>query len=275
MSLSEQHDSRSTEELLQATLQGDEDDEGAWAAIRVLQERGTREVLDAARRLLDSPVAKERGRGADILGQLGVPKRTFPEECGDLLLGLLRREREPSVLASAAVALGHLQESRAVPGLVRLASHPDEDVRLGVVHGLAGQHASEAVAALIQLTSDVDTDVRSWAAFSLGDLLEDVDTPQVRDALAARLEDEDPEVTGEAMVGLAKRKDPRVVEHVRRALTRRPVFVSAVEAAGLLEDTGFLPLLLEVRDAPGEADSYFTTILEEVIAQLQARKPHS
>jgi HEAT repeat protein len=257
-------DPRSTEELIALSLRGEEDDEQAWAAIALLHWRGTRDVLEAAERLVYSPLPRERGRGADILGQLGIPRRTFPEECFQLLLGLLRRENEPAVLGSVATALGHLRDARAVPELVKLKAHPRVEVRLGVVHGLMCQDAPEAIATLIELSEDPDEDVRNWSTFNLGTQL-DLDTPELRAALLRRLKDPHEETRGEALVGLARRKDPRVLEPLLAALSAENVMVLVVEAAMELQDPRVYPHLIALRDSPGEADHYFRSVLCEAI----------
>jgi HEAT repeat protein len=262
-------DPRGTAELVAAALEGEEDDERAWEAIGALQRRGTREVLEAAARLLESPLPRARGRGADILGQLGLPERTFPEECVRLLLDVLRRESEPPVLHAVAVALGHLRDARAVPGLVKLKGHPSEAVRFGVVHGLAGHELPEALSALIDLSDDPSEDVRNWATFELGSMTE-VDTPELREALLRRLTDANEEVRGEALVGLARRKDARVLEPLMAALQARNVMVLVVEAAQAFEDRRLYPLLLQLRDKEGEADGYFRSVLDEAIRGYEA-----
>ena len=53
--------------------------------------------------------------------------------------------------------------------------------------------------------------MRDWATFALGSLAPQ-DTPELRDALASRLEDPDPETRLEAVHGLALRGDMRAVE---------------------------------------------------------------
>jgi len=268
MSSSDTEDRRTSKELVEVALQGDEEDELAWAAIRELQRRGTQEVLWAAQQLLSSMSPKERGRGADILGQLGVTKWTFPRECVDSLLERLAVEHEPTVLNSIAVALGHLGDERAVQPLVALMNHPDPDVRYGVVFGLMGHPHSEAVAALIKLSDDPDEEVRNWATFGLGSQLEEVDTPEIRDALVRRLDDAVAEVRGEALVGLSRRRDARVVGPLRRELESKNVIILAVEAAEALGDRSMLPLLEKLRDSPGEADSHFMNVLTDAIAAL-------
>jgi HEAT repeat protein len=262
-------DPRSTEELIALSLRGEEDDEQAWDAIALLHWRGTREVFEAAKRLVQSPLARERGRGADILGQLGIPKRTFPEESLQLLLDLLRRETEPAVLDSAATALGHLRDPRAVPELVKLKTHPSAEVRMGVVHGLMCQQDLEAIAALIALSGDPDEDVRNWSTFNLGTQL-DIDTPELREALLRRLSDPHEETRGEALVGLARRKDPRVLEPLLAALSADNVMVLVVEAAMELQDARVYPHLIALRDGPGEAEHYFRSVLDEAIRSYES-----
>ena len=56
-------------------------------------------------------------------------------------------------------------------------------------------------------------DCRNWATFALGALSE-LDSPAIREALAARLADADDEVRGEAIGGLAKRQDERAVDAI-------------------------------------------------------------
>lgn len=96
---------------------------------------------------------------------------------------------------------------------------------------MAGEDASaEAIAALIELSRDLDPDVRSWATFGLGSMT-GLDTPQLCRALLARTEDLDEESRGEAIVGLARRQDARVVAVIERELCRSDAAKLVVEAA--------------------------------------------
>ncbi|AFE07101.1 hypothetical protein COCOR_06747 [Corallococcus coralloides DSM 2259] len=262
----------SVPELIALSLQGDEDDETAWEAIRELHDRGGDEVFEAAVRLLHSASSRERGRGTDILAQLGGRKRSdaLMAKCADEILSALATEQDADVLGSMGVALGHLWDARAVPALQPLKDHPDEDVRMGVVMGMMHHRDPVAIQTLIELSRDSDEDVRNWATFSLGSQAEDVDTPELRDALFDRLTESNIELRGEALVGLALRKDPRVLEPLRRELESSEVIVLAVEAAQALEDLSLLPLLHGLRDPPGKADSYFRSVLAEAISHLES-----
>lgn len=103
-----------------------------------------------------------------------------------------------------------------------------------------------AVAWLIGLSADPDDDVRDWATFALGSQI-DLDTPKLRDALAARLDDPDDDVRAEAMVGLARRKDRRVVPALLRELENDCIGSLVLEAAELIEAPELLPRLMALR----------------------------
>lgn len=206
-------DSRSTRELVEAALaEVDWDDEQfeTFPAIAVLQARGTREVLDTALVLCRSLDAKCRIVSAGILGQLGSPTRTFPEECCDALLDLLRHDSDENVRLKALYALGHLGNRRCEPALIALKDHSDKAVRRGVAFGLQGAESPAAIQALLELMNDPSGRVRDWATTSIGQTLS-VDGPEIRSALLHRVTDGDELVRAEALHGLACRRDPRIV----------------------------------------------------------------
>jgi HEAT repeat protein len=97
-----------------------------------------------------------------------------------------------------------------------------------------GHDDDRAVAALIGLSADREGGVRDWATFALGVQIER-DTPEVRDALAARLGDDDPSTRAEAIRGLAQRGDARAVEPALAA-DRSPEIDEAI--AQLADATG-------------------------------------
>lgn len=70
-----------TDELIQIALTAsDEEDNIGWDAIWELRYRATRDVFEAAKRLIESSDPKSRTVGVDILAQLGIPTRTFLDE---------------------------------------------------------------------------------------------------------------------------------------------------------------------------------------------------
>jgi HEAT repeat protein len=202
-----------TADLIAAALAAPDDPEDG-PALEELQNRPTRETFDAAIRLLASDAMPERELGVKILGQLGGSgsdlNRPFREESVLALLELLTHEREPRVIESLGFAFAHLDELRGVAPLSALAGHPAERVRYAVVHALIGHKDDIAVQTMLQLSTDTDDDVRDWATFGLGTLLR-LDTPAIRHALLARLDDAHHNTREEAMYGLAVRLDPRAV----------------------------------------------------------------
>lgn len=239
-------DPRSIDDLMLAAM-CETDEDRAWDAVRALHWRGSHEVLDRALSLCGSACAFERRIGADILGQLGVPVRSFPEECLGALLRMLETEHDAAALRAILIALSHHDEIKAIAAALRFRNHVDDDLRHGVVVVLMGHDEPRAIEGLIELTRDSDVCVRDWATFALGSQT-DADTPELRAALIDRLADEDGTTREEAMVGLAQRKDRRVLPALREELADPGVGSLAVEAAGLIADLTLLPLLLPLRD---------------------------
>jgi len=212
-------DPRSTDELLSLALTKDmdADNEEFWHPVRSLQYR-LRTVIERIEELLRNGDPKSRDTAATILGQSSVKEKWSVPRCVENLLSAMSRETSPKVLSSLIHALGNLHDERSVEAALPYATHPDHEVRYAVVHCLNGHAIDNAIHAMIQLSSDSDRDVRNWATFGLGSQIE-TDTPAIRDALVARLEDDDAEIRGEALVGLAERGDVRVAASFLRELT--------------------------------------------------------
>jgi HEAT repeat protein len=243
-------DPRSTEELIRVALT-EEDEDAAWKPVVVLHFRGTQEVLAQAQVLCVSSDGKERALGANILGQLGVPDRVFPEDCFRTLARMLANESDPEVLEAIIVAYGHLHDVRAVELLAPFRNHADADVRLSVVHGVSRHEDDVAIKTLIELSRDEDENVRDWATFGLGSMI-DTDTPEIREALLARVADSNDDARGEALVGLARRKDTRVLDPLIDELTSENVGMLALEAAEDLGDPRLGPALMLLKEAWGD-----------------------
>ena len=240
------NDSRTTEELIKYALT-EEDEDAAWDAVGILHFRGNREVFEAAKNLCESNNLKERRLGVDILGQLGVPKRTFLDESLAILFKLIDSEQDSNILYAIGIALGHIGDFRASAPLVKLKKHPNSDVRFGVVIGISCQENELAISTLIELSSDEDEEVRNWATFGLGSQIE-ADTVEIREALFQRLVEADHEIRGEALVGLARRRDERVIEPLIKELSSDCVGVLAVEAAQKIGDARLYSALMQLKE---------------------------
>ncbi len=217
------------------------DDPTGWYSIGRLHRIANREVLDAALAHCGDPDPLKRRIGAAVLAQLGHShpgfEPIFVEERVNGLLMLLDAEQkgagDTGVLGAVCTAFGHLHEARAVPVLLDLKSHPHEDVRHSVAFGLSSYDVPEAINGLIALSADPIEHVRDWATFGLGQLITS-DTPAIRSALRARLDDPYLDARNEAIEGLATRRDPLVAPVLIRELVSGNVSLGLLDAAAAL-----------------------------------------
>jgi HEAT repeat protein len=240
-------------------------DEEAYAdVVEELRKRPEERTFKIASVLCDSFAPGERGLGVDVLAHLGVEPGTdagdgpYAEQATNVLLRLLEEDDDPGVLQAAAFGLSHIHDPRAIQPLVALSAHPAAEVRYSVVHGLLGHDEDRAVAALIRLSNDADDEVRNWATFALGVQI-DRDTPELSEALAARLDDPHEETRAEAIRGLARRRDERALEPALAAVADGGG-ASVDEAIVLLGastgDPRLRPHLERLRDDPAAAELY-------------------
>jgi HEAT repeat protein len=264
--------SSSVDELF-ALARSAEDEDAYWAIVTELHRRPEKRTFELASVLCDSFAAGERCLGADVLAQLGAvdgaspAEGSYATESAEVLRQLLEEDDEPAVLSSAAIGLGHLRCEGAIDRLVALAGHSSTEVRRSAVHGLMGYDDDRAVEALIRLSADSDGDVRDWATFSLGVQI-DRDTPELRDALAARLEDGSGDTREEAIRGLARRRDERALEpaiEVASAGGGEAVAEAIVLLGASTGDARLRPFLERLRD-DGDAASVYGDELERALA---------
>jgi HEAT repeat protein len=264
-----QDDPRSIEELVSVSL-SEAGEEVAIDALRVLQWKGNYEVLRRAESLCASECSRERILGANVLGQLGLPERTFPIECCKLLREILDNETDAYVLQAALVGLSHQKDVDAIPRVTNFLKHASPDVRQAAAFALMGHETSLAIESLIILTRDSEALVRDWATFALATQI-DLDTDQIRGALVNRLNDPDDDTRGEALVGLARRKDERVIAALKTELSSDCVGSLAIEAAELIASTELHPYLVALREW-WDVDS---GLLEQAIAASTGPGPKS
>jgi hypothetical protein len=180
----------------------------------------------------------ERRLGADVIGMFGTggdeaAKESFRDRGDAILRRLATREHDPDLLTWVVTWLGH-HEADALPELLALVDHDGDDVRAAVAKNLPMTMPSGhpgGVAALIGLTRDRCEHVRDWATFALATGEED--TPAIRTALAARLDDPHLTTALEAAGGLAARGDRAALRTVRRLLADHAAPSSSERALAL------------------------------------------
>ncbi len=241
-------DPRSSEALLVAhRVELETDDK--WDALWILRYRGGPKEFEMARELTYSGDSKDRMIGANLLGQLGVGPPTFVKESVAILMGLLE-DPDLNVIETAITNLGHRKDSRAVNAMISFAKSASAAIRYAVAIALGRMHIDEATATLVaetltDLTYDDDDDTRNWAIFGLG-RESDVDSAAIRAALAAGVKDPNHEIRGEALVGLARRKDDRTRDALLHEWEHDEVSLLSLEAAEELADPALFVRLTEL-----------------------------
>lgn len=275
-------DPRNNAELIHLALEIDDeaDREDNWNNLRddllaVLQWRGTSEVFTAARTLCLSNEPKHRRLGVDILSQNLAHWKTLQDQSVPLLLSMLETETEPCVLTRIGCAFGHIGDERIIEPMARLKNHPDAGIRWGVMCAMSPWELREhpvAIATLIELSADEDDDIRNWSTFDLA-IREDVDSEEIRMALVQRLDDTHDETRNEALLGLALKKDVRVMDALLRELSGPITWHQVIEAAKEMADPRCYPLLLKQCDEWGNNPEVWEHHREQLEQAIEACRP--
>ena len=234
------------------------DEDRYWELIFELEDRSDDDTFLMAAQLTGSNDPKSRAVGLDVLGRLGAVHDHPWKESTIPIAVAATADEDPAVIASAISALGHLNDKRGLEAILHRAAHPSVDIRRHVALAIAGPAGDppdpRAVDVVIALMRDPDDFVRDWATFVLGTQFS-TDGATIRRALWGCLDDEDPDVRGEALVGLARRHAPNVVDSVARELEADSCGRLVFEAAGFLKDEHLLDALaLWSRSRPDDPD---------------------
>ncbi|MFD5781509.1 ankyrin repeat domain-containing protein [Streptomyces sp. NPDC126933] len=190
-------------------------------AVGALWRRGDEETFKAAAAWCASDEPLRQAFAADVLARLGAAdgQRPFTARAVPLLRELSRRAAEPELVRAVVEGLGQHGDPAALPEILRHTGYPDAEVRrraaLALTGLVPGDH-QDGVWALTLLSRDADASVRDRAVVALAGVA--ADTHPIREALAARLNDPDPDTAAEAAKGLAVRQDPRAVDALARIL---------------------------------------------------------
>lgn len=180
------------------------------ASMSVILYRGGQTEFDLGVKYCGSTDPDDRIVGVQVLGELGAfGKPTFVKESVDVLLDMMD-DRDLDVVSSAAVALGHRADPRAIPKLIERSAHFNPDIRESVAWSLYQFEDEAVIKPLIRLSEDISEDVREWATAGLASKVE-MDLSEIVEALNARLEDECLIVRGAALCGFIECGDPDIV----------------------------------------------------------------
>jgi len=229
----------------------EEDDDTYMKYIHVLRLRGNNEVFQLTKRLAYSRDSVYREIAASILNQFGYKTKLHKGESVYLLSRLLHDNNE-DVIGNAIYGLGHRKCTRYADKLASFVTSKSLQIKEALSFALGGYENQKCIDALIILMRDENHDVRNWSTFSLAQINE-TNTPSVRDALFKNLNDEETEVRGEALLGLALRKDERVKDAIIEDL-QKPFYGSWIlDAIIEMPDSRYLTYF----------ESYINTLDEE------------
>ena len=237
-------------ESLRESLRDVESD-ATWDHVIALRKVGTSSVLERSLAWCTDPDPYRRSIGVSVLAQLGDDGNRYPEEATSMIRSMIGTENDHEVITSLISAVHFRGLSEGVPWLTSLALHPSEDIRwrvawaLPIPNTLHPDTDQSTLDTLLRLCADLEPRVRDWATFSLS--LTDEDSPRIREALLARLNDPDFDTRSEAAVGLAKRKEERGIEPLVGYLKSDRVGELFVEAAEMYADPRLKPALVALQ----------------------------
>jgi HEAT repeat protein len=234
-----------TNDKLLSRLINNKTDKSRWNNISVLRKRPSKELFAKCVELIKSNNPKIRKIGIDILAQLGLPPRPFLNETLKIYFELLDTENDPDVLMSLLYSIGHNNDKLENEQIEKICSFivtKNSLINEGLAFALLGIDNLNAIETLIKLSSDKLSHIRNWATFGLGTQIER-NNKTIREALWERVNDKNQETKLEAIVGLAKRKDKRVNDIIRREIIGGEYGTLLFEAIIETQDKEFLPLL--------------------------------
>ena len=115
---------------------------------------------------------------------------------------------------------------------------------------IGGEHAEANLRHLIELTRDEHPANRDWATLLLAQ--QDLDTPDVREALLGAAEDANEYVRAEAILGLAQRDKALALPILQRELSGEFVPLPLFEAASIVAHPSLAPDLRAFAEPSGD-----------------------
>jgi HEAT repeat protein len=262
-------------QLIEEALRFDSFDQRFQALDKLETELSSGEDWAALAGALLSDIDNESNQqlGLDMLGMLATRDSTWIPELVSHVKRLARSNNEDTRW-SAAHAVSGLCYPDVLDLLLSLANDTDSDVRWQVTIGLpkvlVDYPSERGVDALLKLMEDPDPEIRDWAAFGIGSQL-NVDSDKIRDALAAHIDEEQEQTSGEALLGLARRGDDRALGPILNSLESGDPGNLIVDAAGKLGDPRLLPALTALKKR-GWTDENTPTVLDDAIRSCTPKR---
>lgn len=248
------------------------DSTSSWDAIFALRFRPEEESVRRCQRLFTSKNWRKRALAVNVICQLQYPDhREYAQDTARELIQAGLDDSHREVVATAAFAAGHRECRHCLSRLIELAADPDSELRYAATFGLGRNQDIQAIPTMLALANDADDDVRNWAMFGLGSLW-DLDTPDIREALWLGYSDSVDEIRGEALAGLAQRRDKRVLELLPSALEADLFGNWNVELVEMLSEPEHQAELQKLSERSSTASNTFRESLQMLLEEVDELK---
>lgn len=246
-----------------------------WDTIRELRSRAGKDIFEKACQLIRSTKVQERIIGAEILSQFGTPPRLWIKSILKLFFETLQKEKNAKVISTLLYGIGHNSEHLTRNDIAYICTWKNNqniEVQQALVFALGGLDNTIALDTLISFTESKQSSIRDWATFGIG-ALSDKDNAIIRKALWNRLSDKHKATRQEAIFGLAKRKDLRVKDVLKKELEIIDHHGSYIlEAIEVLGDRDFIELLQRKIVTNKKTQSINEDWLKDCVAKLKEIK---
>ncbi|HAD80661.1 DUF5724 domain-containing protein [Empedobacter falsenii] len=248
-------------------------DKSRWETIRILRSRPSKDLFEKCIKLINSNDQNKKIIGIDILAQLGKDKRPFRKETLKIYFELLNSETNVNVLFSILSGISFNEKELNKKQINKICSFQNSNsdlIKQGIVNALGFIEDEKAIDVLIKFSKDKANRIRSWATFYIGHV--DFDNEYIREALWSRVNDKHQETRMEAITGLAKRKDDRIIEVIKQEIIKDDFGSLLFEAILETENKDFIPILQqELNDSKNieTINSDWIKGFEECIDDLQ------
>ena len=258
-----------SDETLMDILKHSSDSIAKSVAETFLTTRGGANVYQLAIDFCKEDSYKKRAIGANILGQITNISIHEVNTAFDLLNELAMNDKSASVRSSAICSMAHRcnQNKNFAVWLLNLCFQMINDksvfVRQGIAFALSQVKADSAIVLLITLCKDAHDTVKNWAAFAVN--CNEYDAEELRNCFVSMLSSKDPEVKREAIIGLGRWKDPRVIPMLVYELSQETVYDDFIEAAGNIGDKLFLPILASLLEIYSDDDGVIQNAMDKIM----------
>lgn len=236
-----------------------------WENIHELRMRPSDLLFNRCLQLISSQNEKEKRVGIDILAQLGSPNRPYLSQTLEIYFNLLNSETDELILSQILFGIGHNNENLTAKQIEKICAIYQIGSSLvyeGLIFALGFIDTSKTIDILIQLSTDQKAHNRDWATFFLAESKRN--NKKIRQALWNRIDDKNKNVRLESIMGLAKRKDSRVLEVIKTQIHDIDYPIGIFQAILDLKDPQFLPLLEKNLEQVALGEVHYMAWLEDL-----------